>query len=99
MVLEQLYTIVNTRYEDGKAMVLTTNLDKDALEAQIGARTVSRLSEMCGLPLRMAGDDQRILRSFESHSPSESDWRDDDAFWEGAEEAPRYGAPRARPLD
>jgi DNA replication protein DnaC len=98
-VLEQLYTIVNTRYEDGKAMVLTTNLDKDALEAQIGARTVSRLSEMCGLPLRMAGDDQRILRAFESHSPTEGNWRDDDAFWEGAEEAPRYGAPRVRPVD
>jgi DNA replication protein DnaC len=99
-VLEQLYTIVNTRYEDGKAMVLTTNLDKDALEAQIGARTVSRLSEMCGLPLRMAGDDQRILRAVEAHSPSEGEgtWRDDDAFWEGARsDAPRYGVPR--PVD
>ena len=28
-VLEQLYTIVNTRYEDGRAMVLTTNLEPD----------------------------------------------------------------------
>src|SRR3954469_24406133 len=30
-VLEQLYSIVNTRYEEGKALVLTTNLDKEAL--------------------------------------------------------------------
>ena len=36
-VLEQLYTIVNTRYEDGKALLLTTNLDHEALEEQIGA--------------------------------------------------------------
>ena len=27
-VLEQLYTIVNTRYEDGRAMMLTTNLSR-----------------------------------------------------------------------
>ena len=29
-VLEQLYTIVNTRYEDGRAVLLTTNLDQDS---------------------------------------------------------------------
>ena len=55
-VLEQLYTIVNTRYEDGKALLLTTNLDHDALTEQIGARTVSRLYEICGEPLPMWGD-------------------------------------------
>src|ERR1051325_7908804 len=47
-VLEQLYTIVNTRYEDGKALLLTTNLDRTELEAQIGHRTVSRIYEICG---------------------------------------------------
>ena len=47
-VLEQLYTIVNTRYEDGKALVLTTNLDQEALVEQIGPRTVSRIYEICG---------------------------------------------------
>ena len=46
-VLEQLYTIVNTRYEDGKSIVFTTNLEDDALREQIGHRTVSRLHEMC----------------------------------------------------
>ena len=43
-MLEQLYTIVNTRYEDGRAVVLTTNLDDDELNDQIGDRTVSRLT-------------------------------------------------------
>jgi DNA replication protein DnaC len=60
-VLEQLYTIVNTRYEDGKAMVLTTNLDPATeLREQIGARTVSRLTEMCGDPIPLFGADRRM---------------------------------------
>jgi len=57
-VLEQLYTIVNTRYEDGRAMVLTTNLDPPRLREQIGERTVSRLAEMCET-LPLYGDDRR----------------------------------------
>jgi len=59
-VLEQLYTIVNTRYEDGRAMVLTTNLRRDALCEQIGDRTVSRLFEMCGDPIPLFGHDRRV---------------------------------------
>jgi len=60
-VLEQLYTIVNTRYEDGRSMVLTTNLDPPKLREQIGERTVSRLHEMCGeAPLLLKGMDQRV---------------------------------------
>ena len=35
-VLEQLYSIVNTRYEDGKALLLTTNLDHEALRSRSG---------------------------------------------------------------
>src|SRR5215211_7934852 len=57
-VLEQLYTIVNTRYEDGRAIVFTTNLEDEDLVAQLGPRTVSRLKEMCEL-VPMYGDDQR----------------------------------------
>jgi DNA replication protein DnaC len=59
-VLEQLYTIVNTRYEDARAIVVTTNLDDRQLREQIGDRTVSRLVEMCGDPLPMFGDDNRM---------------------------------------
>jgi DNA replication protein DnaC len=90
-VLEQLYTIVNTRYEDGRAMLLTTNLEHDALIAQIGARTVSRLYEMCGQPLPMFGDDQRRDREFvlPAGAPP-AGGPEDDAFWEGGS-PPRYG--------
>jgi DNA replication protein DnaC len=62
-VLEQLYSIVNARYEEGRAMVITTNLRPDELREQIGARTVSRLVEMCGEPWPLWGHDRRTLRS------------------------------------
>jgi DNA replication protein DnaC len=57
--LEQLYSIINTRYEEQRSIVLTTNLEPDELSAQIGARTVSRLIEMCGDPLPLFGEDRR----------------------------------------
>ena len=51
-VLEQLYAIVDERYESERAMVVTSNLDYEALTDQIGSRVVSRLTEMCEeLPL------------------------------------------------
>lgn len=59
-VLEQLYAIVNERYEDSKALVVTTNLDEIQLKEQIGERTVSRLIEICGDPLPLFGADRRI---------------------------------------
>ena len=58
-VLEQLYSIVNTRYEDQRSIVVTTNLQPDELAKQIGSRTVSRLIEMCGDPLPLFGADRR----------------------------------------
>jgi len=58
-VLEQLYSIVNTRYEDQRSVVVTTNLQPDELAKQIGSRTVSRLIEMCGDPLPLFGADRR----------------------------------------
>jgi DNA replication protein DnaC len=59
-VLEQLYAIVNARYEDERAMVITTNLDHAELREQIGERTVSRLIEICGDPLPLYGHDRRM---------------------------------------
>ncbi|MFZ0092192.1 MAG: ATP-binding protein [Solirubrobacteraceae bacterium] len=59
-VLEELYSIVNARYEDRRSVVITTNiLDRDALCEQIGARTVSRLTEMCD-ELPLLGHDHRM---------------------------------------
>jgi DNA replication protein DnaC len=59
-VLEELYSIVNSRYEDRRSMVLTTNcLDREELCEQINARTVSRLTEMCD-ELPLLGHDHRM---------------------------------------
>jgi DNA replication protein DnaC len=59
-VLEELYSIVNARYEDQKSVVITTNiLDREALCEQISERTVSRLTEMCD-ELPLLGHDRRM---------------------------------------
>jgi DNA replication protein DnaC len=59
-VLEQLYSIINARYEDRRSLVVTTNLGHDELREQIMPRTVSRLVEMCGDPLPLYGHDRRM---------------------------------------
>jgi DNA replication protein DnaC len=58
-VLEQLYSIVNTRYEEQRSTLVTSNLDHDELAAQLGERIVSRLEGMCGAPLPFYGEDAR----------------------------------------
>ncbi len=58
-VLEQLYSIVNARYEARRAILATTNLMPDELSERLGARTVSRLVEICGDLLPLFGDDKR----------------------------------------
>jgi DNA replication protein DnaC len=103
-VLEQLYTIVNTRYEDGRALVLTTNLAEEGLQAQIGERTVSRIFEICGMPLGLFGEDHRkgagiVAMPAAAEEPAAGRgagrWRRDaagesadEAFWEHGEAAP-----------
>ena len=59
-VLEQLYSIINSRYEAEKAIVVTTNLERDELAAQIGERTVSRLEEMCEIVPLFGRDHRRF---------------------------------------
>jgi len=59
-VLEELYSIVNARYEDERSVVVTTNiLDREALCEQVTERTVSRLTEMCD-ELPVLGHDRRL---------------------------------------
>ena len=59
-VLEELYTIINARYEEQRAIVITTNiLDPHLLAEQITERTVSRLTEMCD-ELPLMGHDHRM---------------------------------------
>ena len=59
-VLEQLYSIVNARYEEQRSMVVTTNIvEKNELDEQITPRTVSRLTEMTQ-QLLIFGHDRRM---------------------------------------
>jgi DNA replication protein DnaC len=59
-VLEELYSIINARYEEQRSVVITTNiLDRETLCQQITERTVSRLTEMCD-ELPLLGDDHRM---------------------------------------
>lgn len=126
-VLEQLYTIVNARYEDERALVLTSNLipadpdlpprrpkrrdgdDKEldteppTLDEQIGERTVSRISQICGEPLGLFGRDHR-RESAPDHDDAEINWdgigkgpiagRDTGATSDDG--PPAYGEPRRR---
>ncbi len=58
-VLEQLYSIVNARYESERAIIATTNLMPDELSDRLGARTVSRLVQICGDLIPLYGKDDR----------------------------------------
>ncbi len=58
-VLEQLYSIVNSRYEAERTIVATTNLMPDELSDRLGTRTVSRLVEICGDLIPLYGEDKR----------------------------------------
>jgi DNA replication protein DnaC len=57
-VLEQLYSIINARYQDERSTIITSNLDRDELAAQLGERIVSRLEACCEL-LPFYGTDAR----------------------------------------
>ena len=60
-VLEQLYTVVNDRYQDEKAIILTADVgNPDELAQHIGPRTHSRLIEMCSDPIALFGEDHRV---------------------------------------
>lgn len=57
-VLEQLYALINERYEAQRSVLVTTNLPHEELEEQIGSRTVSRLAQMCE-EVELRGHDRR----------------------------------------
>ena len=59
-VLEQLYAIINERWQEERSIIITTNLDDEQLRAQIGPRTISRLEDMCGEDvIPIFGNDRR----------------------------------------
>jgi DNA replication protein DnaC len=66
-VLEQLYSIINERWQNERSIVVTTNIsDLDELREQVGERTVSRLTEICGPAVPIMGRDLREGVSLDS---------------------------------
>jgi DNA replication protein DnaC len=59
-VLEQLYTIINSRYEEERSTLVTSNLDPVELQEQLGERIVSRLEGMCELLPFYGADARRV---------------------------------------
>jgi DNA replication protein DnaC len=73
-VLEQLYNIINGRYENERSIVFTCDVvsdqDDDApeflplrLARHITMRNYSRLVEMCGMPRILLGTDHRVRQA------------------------------------
>ena len=60
-VLEQLYTVINSRYQDERSVTFTADVRApELLGEHIGERSVSRLAEMCGERLiGIFGKDER----------------------------------------
>ena len=60
--LEQIYNIINARYQKKKPTIITTNIDyKEIMKEQndlMTARIYSRMKEMC-VPLKIVGEDRR----------------------------------------
>jgi DNA replication protein DnaC len=57
-VMEQLYALINERYEAQRSILVTTNLPHEELEDQVGQRTISRLSQVCD-EVPLYGSDRR----------------------------------------
>jgi DNA replication protein DnaC len=75
-VLEQLYNIINGRYENQRSIVFTCDLTGEddeqsdfmpaRLARHITQRNYSRLMEMCGTPLFLMGADHRVYRALDA---------------------------------
>ncbi len=57
-VLDRLYMLINGRYQDDTALIITTNQTFPELTDRLGTPIVSRLSEMCSY-LNVKADDYR----------------------------------------
>lgn len=55
---EQIYAIVNYRYEHNLPLVITTNCTVKELNTRLGDATMSRIREMCE-PVKVVGEDVR----------------------------------------
>jgi hypothetical protein len=71
-VLEQLYTVINSRYQDERTIVFTADVKVfSELGEHIGDRSASRLEEMCKERLiGVFGEDKRTTSQFEPAAPA-----------------------------
>jgi len=59
--LEQLYAVINRRYEDQRALLVTADVgEAEALADHIGHRTCSRILEMCDGGIPFQDGDHRV---------------------------------------
>lgn len=62
--LEQLYLIVNRRYNDSRATIITTDLTSDELARRFGYRMVRRLRDMTGRKVDFDATDDDVADEF-----------------------------------
>lgn len=58
-VLETFYTLINTRYENKRTTILTSNYNVEEIAARLGDRIASRMVEMCDV-MKLDGNDRRL---------------------------------------
>jgi DNA replication protein DnaC len=57
--IEQMYYLINLRYENMKPLVITSNFSLKELGEKVGDRIPSRIAEMCEV-IKLKGKDRRI---------------------------------------
>lgn len=70
-VQEQLYMLINHRYEHMLPTVITTNNDGQELEQELGRRTLSRLAEMT-VPIKIKARDYRMKLAGQAMSTAQT---------------------------
>ena len=69
-MLDQVYSIIDSRYRSGKLLIVTTNLKAEEMKSTSNAsksRIYSRLFGMC-YPIEVSGEDRRKLNLLDSYS-------------------------------
>ena len=60
-VLDQLYMLINKRYNEMKPVIFTSNLSIEEVGKVLGDRIASRIVEMCDV-IELTGDDKRLTK-------------------------------------
>lgn len=60
-VLDQLYMLINERYNRMKPIIFTSNLSVEEIGTTLGDRIASRIVEMCDV-IELSGEDRRLKK-------------------------------------